>query len=222
MLPSTLSSSFNATATLIYKDFIVSFLSQTTSHQRRTTIIKMIVVILGIMIILLELIVKQVDGVFPFVTALVSLCGAPLLGLFTLGVLFPRANSKGALIGAVSAVLSTGWLVIGNITYSTRGLLRNERKPLSIAQCDVKLNRKLTSYASEEEVFILYRIAFWYYALAGTVITVTVGVVVSCCTKREGTINPTLVNPMVRRFLHTDTYPHVSYNADDVIVNEKI
>uniref|UniRef100_A0A1Y1N3L4 Uncharacterized protein n=1 Tax=Photinus pyralis TaxID=7054 RepID=A0A1Y1N3L4_PHOPY len=54
----------------------------------------------------------------------------------------------------------------------------------------------------EEEVFVLYRINYWYYTLISFLITITVGYIASLLTRKDGDIpRSELISPWFRRFV---------------------
>lgn len=78
----------------IYEDFVLPFLPVKVAEQKASNILKLIVAIAGTLCTLLVLVVEKMGGLFPLNTALQGICGGPLVGLFTLGMLFPMANAK--------------------------------------------------------------------------------------------------------------------------------
>lgn len=73
--------------------------------------------------------------------SLSSIAQGPLLGVFVLGVLFPWANSKGALIGGITAISFIVWLTIGSQMNKKR--INTFKSALSIDGCD---NSTLINY----------------------------------------------------------------------------
>ena len=89
-----MSSSLNALSAVVYKNLVYFFFKDTPSEKKAATILKLIVLIMGILCSLLVLIVDQLGEIISIFFALTGLANGPLLGAFTLGMLFPKANSK--------------------------------------------------------------------------------------------------------------------------------
>lgn len=59
------------------------------------------------------------------------------------------------------------------------------------------------SDASDEEVFVLYRVSFMYYTMMGMIIVFVVGIIVSLLTEspdREN-MDPVLFTPLLRKYV---------------------
>lgn len=64
------------------------------SEKKAVLVLKVTVVICGALLICLVTQIENMGDIFPLSVNFQSLGGGPLLGMFTLGVLFPRANAK--------------------------------------------------------------------------------------------------------------------------------
>ncbi len=64
-----------------------------------------------------------------------GLAGGPLLGVFTLGMYFPWANSLGAFCGLISSVALMFWIGFGAMVLRTQGYLQYDLKPISTEGC---------------------------------------------------------------------------------------
>lgn len=78
----------------IYEDFISKFMPENTTEKTASNVLKLIVFLVGIVCTGLVYIVEHLGGILPLAIAFSAVCGGPLLGMFTLGILVPRCNSK--------------------------------------------------------------------------------------------------------------------------------
>lgn len=91
---STMSSNLNALAAVIYKEVVCLFLKEEQSEARATFILKIIVVLVGILGTCLIFVVERLGEIISIMSLVFGIAQGPLLGLFTLGMVVPRANSK--------------------------------------------------------------------------------------------------------------------------------
>ncbi|KAF2901937.1 hypothetical protein ILUMI_04250 [Ignelater luminosus] len=202
---STLSTTLNTLSAIIYSDFLSPFLPADITQKQTSNILKIIVVIAGTLCTLLVFVVEHMGGVLPLALSFAGITGGPLLGLFCLGMLFPKTNAKGALYGGIGSLLFCSCMVFGNKYYEKMGMLKDFSKPLSTEGCDFYVNVTLpnnTTVSSEETPFVLFRISFWYYTAVGTIVTLVVGLIVSWFTNRDDPpVHPDLISPVVRRWM---------------------
>ncbi|XP_013380727.1 sodium-coupled monocarboxylate transporter 1-like [Lingula anatina] len=114
---STLSSGLNSLATVWTRDLFQEFCCKEMPDSRATFTSKIMSVVFGCIVIGLTFVASQLGGVLQAALALFGMIGGPLLGVFTLGVLFPWANWKGAIAGLVTSLLFTFWIGIGAQIY---------------------------------------------------------------------------------------------------------
>jgi sodium-coupled monocarboxylate transporter 8/12 len=79
---------------VIYKDFISKFSRRQLSEKSAIFILKLIIVIEGVVSTSLVLLIEHLREIIPLSTRLSGMVRGPLVGLFTLGVLFPKINAK--------------------------------------------------------------------------------------------------------------------------------
>jgi sodium-coupled monocarboxylate transporter 8/12 len=91
---STLSACLNCVAGTMYEDFVLKVTGPIDDDKRAAYILKLLVVIVGVLCTLLVFVVERLGGILPLVVSLGGLTSGPLLGMFTLGILFPKATSK--------------------------------------------------------------------------------------------------------------------------------
>lgn len=78
----------------IYEDFISRFMPASTSERTASNVLKLIVLVVGIACTVLVYVVEHLGGILPLAISFGALCAGPSLGLFSLGILVPRSNSK--------------------------------------------------------------------------------------------------------------------------------
>ncbi|XP_064455843.1 putative sodium-dependent multivitamin transporter [Ornithodoros turicata] len=113
---STVSSAVNSLAAVMMEDFIRPFcVSQQTYNAHAPLILKGLAFSFGLLCVLLTGVVEKLGGVLQASFMIFGVVGGPLLGVFTLGMLFPRTNQKCAIVGLVVALLVGFWVGTGAI-----------------------------------------------------------------------------------------------------------
>lgn len=85
----------------------------------------------------LVFVVEKLGGVFSIGIAFSGISSGTLLGLFTMGMISERFNTKGALWGSITSIVVVSVMVIGAQINIFAGKLRYETLPMSIEQCNV-------------------------------------------------------------------------------------
>ncbi|XP_068906693.1 sodium-coupled monocarboxylate transporter 2-like [Tenebrio molitor] len=167
---SSLSSNLNASAGVIYHDFI--------------------------------------KKIIPLTISVTGMTAGPLMGIFTLGMLFPKANAKGAYFGGIC-----GFITIASIVVPARYQQQfiYPTKPLSSAGCldELVLNvANLTTTVQQEtdlgfqQPHFVFRISYYYHCLIGAVVTMVMGLVISRVTNENGRpVNKALLSPVIHFLL---------------------
>lgn len=89
-----MSAHLNTLAGVLYEDFFSKFLPQKTTDEVANRIIKITVVVAGTICVALVFVVEKLGGVIQISGCLSGITTGPLLGLFTLGMLFPQVGAK--------------------------------------------------------------------------------------------------------------------------------
>ncbi|CAH1999310.1 unnamed protein product [Acanthoscelides obtectus] len=218
---SSLSANLNSLAGTIYEDFLKSFLTKRGKNNAGVTL-KILVVIIGVISTSLVYIVEKMGGLLSLSIGLGSMAHGPLLGMFTLGLLFPRANGKGAFYGAMAAMLSMMSVIVGNNYYVSRKLLVYPTKPVSTDKCyenetfisDIHF---LSTSDHNEDISPIFKISFYWYSAIGCTICVLVGIIISYMTEEnDPPVSKELLSPVIHRWLSKDKYPdkiHLEYDS---------
>ncbi|BFY99441.1 hypothetical protein BsWGS_02481 [Bradybaena similaris] len=226
---STLSSGINALAANTVEDIFKRPLAR-VSENTATLITKLIVCFYGLVSIGLAYAANSVKG--SLMQAALSILGAwggPLFGVFFLGASMPWANKYGALTGGIVGLLLNVWMAIGNQMYGRKiktlnppqidlchsnfaNTTYNETFSYITSNATMPLT-DMFSLASERPTiqpekdpyafgFFLYDVSYEWYGLIGSVVTVSIGVIVSLCSRSavQSKPNPKLIFPFARRF----------------------
>ncbi|XP_017769088.1 PREDICTED: sodium-coupled monocarboxylate transporter 2-like [Nicrophorus vespilloides] len=205
---STLSAMMNCIAGIIYEDFIARYMPKDITQKKVSNILKLNVVIIGVVATSLVFVVERMGSLIPVAISIGSVSTGPLLGMFTLGILFPKANSKGALAGAIASLAFSIWIILESYLYRAWGIVKYIPKPASIDGCDFEvpnftpINATLIEQQSQE-VFFMFRISYYYYTLMSTCVALIVGYAVSLLTRTgdEEPVDKRLLSPVIHRFL---------------------
>jgi hypothetical protein len=78
----------------IYEDFLSKLLPKNITEKTKCAVLKLIVITTGILCLAMNFVVDHLGGVIPLNMAIVAISNGPLLGVFTVGLLFPRVRAK--------------------------------------------------------------------------------------------------------------------------------
>ncbi|XP_058455249.1 sodium-coupled monocarboxylate transporter 1-like [Malaya genurostris] len=196
---STMSSCLNTLAGTIYEDFIRSCV-RNASERTSSTIMKMIVVVLGIIVIVLVFVVEKMGSVIQIVVSCTGVISGSVMGMFTLGMVSTRANTKGVVSGVVISIscMITLWI-------SSLGKLQYDFLPLRKDGCSEEIlfnlyNSTATDNipSASENLPYIFRISFMYYSLVGLMIFLIVAYPVSICTGGGRVVDQRLLTPFAR------------------------
>nr|CAD7588290.1 unnamed protein product [Timema genevievae] len=212
---STMSSNLNCLAGTVYEDFILPFIKGNKKLEGQAHVImKLIVVAFGLLCIGMVFVVEKMGSVYQLSVSLGGVTVGVFLGLFTLGMFFPWANSKGALAGTITGLLFMGWIVIGAENTEATGTKRFPYLPFSTEGCDspnatnIYTSTENINFPMEEdnqhfdEPFILYRISYLLYSVVGAFVVLIIGLLVSWASgfTDPQQVDSRLIVPFMKRF----------------------
>ncbi|XP_029707416.1 sodium-coupled monocarboxylate transporter 1 isoform X1 [Takifugu rubripes] len=196
---STVSSSINALATVTVEDLLRPYTSM--SEKQLSWMSKGMTLLYGVLCIGMAGLASLLGGILQAAISIFGIIGGPLLGLFTLGIICPFANSKGALTGLLSGLVLSLWVGIGAQFYPPPPVMA---RPLSLTTegCNLSTAGNLTwtsttpgqtqmsfttvpVHNNGDTVLLAdswYSLSYLYFSLIGTIIAVVVGVLVSLLT----------------------------------------
>ncbi|XP_068918218.1 sodium-coupled monocarboxylate transporter 2-like [Tenebrio molitor] len=206
---STIAAFLNTLSGVIYKDFLSKYFKTNLSLRSTTTVLKLIVTLNGIICMCLVFLIKYIEGRIWVLSMMLSAMQlGPTLGLFTLGMLFPRANSKGAFYGAIGTWIIILSIVVPSQYYKSKNILTYPTKHFSTDGCTNEtisfaniifenVSNTTDSTLPTSEPFFLFRISFYYHCLIGAFTTIFLGLVISYMTKKDKTpVDRSLISPV--------------------------
>ncbi|XP_015673648.2 sodium-coupled monocarboxylate transporter 1-like [Protobothrops mucrosquamatus] len=185
---SSVSTSINALATVTLEDFIKPYF--TVSEEKLSYIAIGISLLFGIACLSMAALVSVMGALLQAAFSVFELIGGPLLGIYSLGILFPFANSKGAFSGFICGFCVIMWIGIGAQKYPPAPH-RTVPLSLSIAGCQKSNDSAFVpiivtspspapsrSYLQE----YWYSVSYLYFNTLGALITFIMGTIISLIT----------------------------------------
>ncbi|XP_053200203.1 sodium-coupled monocarboxylate transporter 1 [Scomber japonicus] len=196
---STVSSSINALAAVTVEDLIKPYTKMSEKHLSWTS--KGLSLLYGVLCIGMAGLASLMGGILQAAISIFGVTGGPLLGMFALGIFCPFANSKGALSGLLSGLAVSLWVCIGAQIYPPTPEM-SRPLPLTTQGCNFtttnNFNWTSTPLSAEPSLFTTsptqisggkdpladnwYSMSYLYFSPIGTIIAISVGLIVSLCT----------------------------------------
>lgn len=130
----------------------------------------------------MTVIASQLGGVLQAALSIFGIVGGPLLGLFSLGIFFPCANSKGAAGGTMIALVMAFWVGIGAQIYPPE----TNPPPLDTTDC---LNYTAPTPGPTEAdppvIAKFYALSYSWYSLFAWLLTIVFGLLISFATGHQ-------------------------------------
>lgn len=124
--------------------------------------------------------VENMGSILPATSSLLGIMLGPTLGIFSLGMMFPWANSKGSLLGMITAFILMITFIIGNL--SADGL-PDQRLFLDTSGCESGNTTSVTiTHWKDEEysgITKLLSVSYMWYSAMGCVLCVFFGLIFS-------------------------------------------
>ncbi|KAI9564252.1 hypothetical protein GHT06_007990 [Daphnia sinensis] len=186
---STISSVLNAVALVVYEDFVRPFFPN-LPDQTATRLVKGVSLLFSGLSFSMVFLVAQVKTILDATVSFDGAVAGSILGVFTLGIFVPCANSMGAGVGMLTTFGLMMWLLLSTQIAKSSGVVQNSQvKPFSVENCpafngtSASLHLNSTLSDEPEEAFILLRISYLWYTLIGVLIVITIGTLVSLLIK---------------------------------------
>lgn len=219
---STMSSNLNTLAGTIYEDFLRNRFPN-ASEQSASNTMKILVIIIGFIELSLVFAVEHLGSIFTMTLALTGLTAGTLLGMFTIGMISRKANTKGVISGAIASMVIVGFILIGAHIYS-----KPVHLPYRIDGCDADLFNVTTYNESIKvpdidvsETPAIFRISVMYFTLIGNIVVFIVAYPVSLLTGGgSNEIDEILLTPYFRSKNYTSKCVVVNDKKDKVIYSK--
>ncbi|KAK7111529.1 sodium-coupled monocarboxylate transporter 1-like [Littorina saxatilis] len=213
---SAISSGLNSIAAVILEDVIKAYFAKDLKEQRAKRITQILALIFGAVCLALTYVASLLGNVLQAALSLFGMIAGPLLGLFTLGMIFPWSNKWGALVGLICSLTVTFTMGIGNFIYKPP--VRPPRANVTTVGCFLGINGTATNvttttivpttttFAStmasnsteEPYIFAMFEVSYIWIGFYAVLTCVVVGLIVSVATgyTKPETINPKLICPI--------------------------
>lgn len=112
---STISTSFNSSATVFLTDYYNKYFKKTASDKEGMRVLYISSAIISVIGILIAIAMINVKSALDAWWKLSSIFSGGMLGLFLLGVICKQKNVKGAIIGVLSGIAVIVWLSFSNV-----------------------------------------------------------------------------------------------------------
>ncbi|KAJ8668112.1 hypothetical protein QAD02_009775 [Eretmocerus hayati] len=213
---SSLSTGLNSMAAVILEDFVKPFRKEPFEPKTVDRLMKLSVLMLGITCSMLVLVVEKAGShVLQLSFNLSAITSGPTLGLFSMGMLLPWVNPNGAFVGGLSGLAFMGWISLSTEAAIASGKIRHGEKPVSIEGCTYSFQQSenlllllppetLLVDPEEGEPWAVYRLSYLWYTVAGTFVTMLIGLVISLITSdgKVEKLDGELLAPFVQKLYH--------------------
>ncbi|XP_061425456.1 sodium-dependent multivitamin transporter-like isoform X2 [Lethenteron reissneri] len=211
---STISSAFNSLATVTLEDLVrpcVPGLSE--QNAMRTS--KALAVAYGILCLGLAYIASLMGSVLQAAISIFGMLGGPLLGVFSLGLFFPRANSTGAIVGLACGLCMALWIFIGSFLSRARLAGRSVEAAVGCLNATLSLASTMSTLlpipstvatlpstvTSGQQTGLsgldsFYSLSYMWYTAHNAATVVLVGMLVSLLTAPMESIDPRTLVPV--------------------------
>ncbi|XP_072142457.1 sodium-coupled monocarboxylate transporter 1-like [Dermacentor andersoni] len=187
---SGVSASLSSLATTTLQDIVKTYIKPDLGDRAAGILLKVLTVVFGVIVVAMVYVAQQMGDVLQSALSILGIVGGPLVGVYSLGIFVPFANSIGATAGLVAGVATLSWISVG--AYLRRPL--HWRPPVSVDGC-VPLYLNATGLeqpvlpaanidAHNSQIEYIYRLSYLWYSFLGAVIVLALGSFVSLLTIR--------------------------------------
>ncbi|NXX43011.1 SC5AC protein, partial [Tricholaema leucomelas] len=204
---STVAASINALATVTFEDLVKKGFPN-VSEKMSTWISKGLCILYGVLCTSMAAAASLLGGVVQASLSIHGMCGGPMLGLFTLGIVFPWANWKGAIGGLVAGITLAFWTGTGSFIYPAPPA-KSIPLQLSTLNCTMAngtevLTTVATTAAPDRPLLAdtWYSLSYLYFSAIGCLGCAITGLLISFVTgpSKGEDIPPVLIKPVCNLF----------------------
>ncbi|NXP78951.1 SC5AC protein, partial [Ramphastos sulfuratus] len=204
---STVAASINALATVTLEDLVKKGFPN-LSEKMSTWISKGLCILYGVLCTSMAAAASLLGGVVQASLSIHGMCGGPMLGLFTLGILFPWANWKGAIGGLLAGIALAFWTGTGSFVYPAPPI-KSIPLQLSTLNCTLAngtevLPTAATTAAPDRPLLAdnWYSLSYLYFSAIGCLGCAITGLLISFITgpSKGEDIPPVLIKPVCNLF----------------------
>ncbi|XP_070179821.1 sodium-coupled monocarboxylate transporter 2-like [Littorina saxatilis] len=186
---STVSSGLNAVAAVFLKDIIQSFFIPDMTDIRATRMSQALALIFGFICLGLTWVASQLGNVLQAALALYGMLSGPSLGAFTLGMLCPHANEKGAIVGVLTSMMFIFSIGMGNFIHKPAP--NPPHSPVSTFGCGFNVTLAVKK-AAKAKVSDFFNVSYLWY---GTIVVIWIAIVGMAVSAATGLQNPEKLDP---------------------------
>lgn len=202
----TVASALNSLAAITCEDILQGVLKMEMPARKGAIYARWISIFFGALSFTLVFVVERLGSVLQVALSFNGMVGGITLGLFSLGMFIPWANAKGAIVGAITSMVIVLWIGLGAQIALLNGQIHLDNKPVSVDACpcinttDINLKQ---SNDNNDEVYSIYKISYLWYSGIGCILTMLVGVIVSCFTgfQNAADLDQNLLSPPIASLL---------------------
>ncbi|XP_064019155.1 sodium-coupled monocarboxylate transporter 2 [Pogoniulus pusillus] len=204
---STVAASINALATVTFEDLVKKCFPN-LSEKMSTWISKGLCILYGVLCTSMAAAASLLGGVVQASLSIHGMCGGPMLGLFTLGILFPWANWKGAIGGLLAGITLAFWTGTGSFIYPAPPT-KSIPLQLSTLNCTMangtEVLTTVAATAAPDRPLLAdtwYSLSYLYFSAIGCLGCATAGLLISFLTgpTKGEDIPPVLIKPVCNLF----------------------
>ncbi|KAG7158326.1 Sodium-coupled monocarboxylate transporter 2-like 2 [Homarus americanus] len=178
---STVSSGMNSLAAIVLEDFIKAGCYPNISENAATWTSRALSLFFGLLTFALVFVAEQLGNILNAALSIFGVVGGPLLGVFTLGMFFPWANSTVA---------------------KASGQIHLPSLPTSIDGCNFTIVEPTFTPIPESdpgEPLAIYRLSYMWYSATGCFTVIVVGMLVTLVTGKQDVraLDPRCLSPAV-------------------------
>ncbi|EFN89061.1 Sodium-coupled monocarboxylate transporter 1 [Harpegnathos saltator] len=221
----TVATALNSLAAITCEDVLRGLFHMELPASKGAIYGRWISIFFGVISFALVFVVERLGSVLQVALSFNGMVGGVTLGLFSLGMLLPWANAKGAIAGAITSLVVVLWIGLGAQVAAINGQIRLDGKPTSIEGCPCINQTTIVvleeAEHSDDEVLSIYKISYLWYSTIGCMLTMLVGLIVSLITGAQdpADVDQDLLSPPIAAMFRMQTKPRAAANRMQGIVN---